>query len=144
VADLGLDGFEQTALAIMRHFFASFAHPACQGWLRAARVAETCFEAHAAGGRLLELLGVVQAMRLARRTPFAFSNPDCACCAMLLTPAERHLMLALQAARRGQRGVATAQALMLCEGAVTADLLDALAALPRAGSVCMEMPSRMH
>lgn len=81
---LGLDAFELVALVITRRFFASFANPASQGWIRAAQTAETCFEGDDPGGRLLDLLRVVQEMRMARRSPFRFSNADCARCAAVL------------------------------------------------------------
>ncbi len=132
MADLDLDAFEHAALAIMRCFFSSFADPACQGWLKAARAAETCFAGDEPGARFLSLLRVVQAMRMARRSPFRFSNPDCAGCAAVLTEAERHLMLALRGARRGRLGAARAHALLLCEGGDATGLLAALDALPRA------------
>jgi hypothetical protein len=132
VATLGLDAFELAALAIMRLIFASFADPASHAWLRAARAAETCFEDGDAGARFLDLLRVVREMRMARQTPFRFSNADCACCAGVVTEAERHLMLAMRAARRGDRGTANAQALMLCEGGDTSGLLAALHDLPPA------------
>lgn len=132
VDSLGLDAFELAALAIMRRFFASFADPASQGWLRASQAAQTCFEHDNPGGRFLDLLRVVQQMRMARRSPFRFSNADCARCSAVLTEAERHLMLAMQAARRGRHGAAAAQALMLCEGGDTAGLMATLGALPSA------------
>ena len=132
VGALGLDAFELAALVIMRRFFASFADPASQGWLRAAQTAETCFGGDDPGARFLDLLRVVQAMRMARASPFRFASPDCARCAAILTATERHLMLAMQAARRGRRGAAEAQALMLCEGGDSAALMAALGALPPA------------
>lgn len=132
VADLAPDPYELAALSVMRHLFSSFAAPSGHGWLAAAAEAEQRFRAFQPGERFFELLRVVQAMRRARRSPFQFSNPHCPPCAAVLTEAERHLMLALQAARRGRLGPSRTHAMLLCEGADVSAVVEAMGAVPEA------------
>ncbi|TVQ52303.1 MAG: hypothetical protein EA355_15335 [Rhodobacteraceae bacterium] len=130
VADLAPDAFEQTMLAMMRHVFGSFAHPPGHGWLRAAALAEQRFADRQPGALFLGAVRVVQGIRCARRSPLVFSNPDCDCCAAILTEPERHLMQALMAVRRARPGVARTHAMLLCEGGDIEPLIRALGALP--------------
>ena len=131
LADLAPDAFEVTLLAIMRHVFGSFANPAGHGWLRAAALAEYRLGQEQPGELFLGVIRVVQGIRCARRSPLVFSNPDCACCAAILTEPERHLMQALMAGRRGHPGIARTHAMLLCEGGDIEPLILAIGALPK-------------
>ena len=130
VAELAPDAYELAALAVMRNLFSSFAAPSGHGWLAAAAEAEQQFRGCQPGERFFELLRLVQAMRRARRSPFQFSNPHCRPCAAVLTEPERHLMLALQAVRRGRLGPARMHAMLLCEGADVSAVIEAMCAVP--------------
>lgn len=135
LVELAPDTFELTLLAIMRHVFGSFANPAGHGWLRAAAIAEYRGGYEPRGELFLGAVRVVQGIRCARRSPLLFSNPDCDCCAAILTKPERHLMQALMAARRGHPGTARTHAMLLCEGGDIEPLILALSALPSLRSV---------
>ena len=135
LAALAPDGFEMTVLAIIRHLFTSFANPAGHGWLKAVTIAECALASEAPGALFLDIVRVVQGVRLSRRSTLAFSNPECVCCAAVLTEPERHLMQAMMAVRRGHIGIARTHAMLLCEGGDIEPLILALNALPKPSKI---------
>ena len=108
--------FEAASLGVARGFFQSFAHPPSQGWMGASAAARAAFPEPVAPGAVLAVLGVLQALRGARRSTFRFANPGCPCCAAVLTERERGLMASLRALREGRPDAARAHALLLLEG----------------------------
>jgi hypothetical protein len=64
-------------------------------------------------------------MRRARRSPFNYSNPDCACCADKITPNEKLFLQVIGFQRAGAAGKAHASAFLLCEANPSLGFLDA-------------------
>jgi len=144
VSQAGFTENELTVLAIARYYFRSFAEPESQAWIRSLAIAR-CALGEAHGPQVaVAVLDMVREMRLARRTMFRFSNPECPACANVLCETERHLMRILGAVSRAQKSEAHAHALLLCEGndphhliAAAQELADLLA--PKA-----QKPARMR
>ncbi|MBK1637043.1 hypothetical protein [Rhodovulum adriaticum] len=139
LAQAGFDPVEQGVLTIARLFFQSFAFPNSHAWLSAFARAGRLLPPGAVQGRSRDVafavLGAVQEMRTARKSGFRFSNPDCPCCASILSDHERHFLEVLRALRRGTRSQAHCAAMLVCEGNPADGLLLAmsdLAALTRA------------
>lgn len=129
VVEMGFDKTERALLALARLYFLTFSDPATQSWMRASALARCTFGPALGPSIAHALLEAVNELRLARSSGFQFSNPDCPCCAQILCDAERHFMAALSAVRLGRQSAAHGNALLLCEGADTAQLLAALAHL---------------
>lgn len=127
--DLGCDADEVAVLAVLRHLFTTLAAPAAQAWVKALDMAAAEFGPARAGPVVLDLVGVLDAVRAARRQSFKFSNPNCGCCARIVTEPETQLMLALHDLRRGRDGQAWLHATSLCDGNEVADVLAALTRL---------------
>jgi len=123
VKALSPDPFAQLTLALMRLHFQTFAAPETQGWLMALRLATAHVGPRAAGPLCYDLVALVQALRSARMSPFAFNPEGCACCRVWLTPDERRLMDVLDSLRKGRTGRARAAVQMLCNGARGDDLI---------------------
>ncbi|WP_421703708.1 hypothetical protein [Aliiroseovarius sp.] len=131
VAGAGLDRSELQVLTVLRYFLQSFTYPASQAWMTAFQVAGRHFPAEQSANLALAALDMVQAMRVARREGFRFSNPECPGCRQVMSGDERQLMGALAAARRGQRSRAHTHALILCEGNDVQPFLEATNILAR-------------
>ncbi|MFW5654886.1 MAG: hypothetical protein ACOCYW_04470 [Roseicyclus sp.] len=127
--DLGLDLEEEIALNIARLFFQSFAAPESSAWMAALAEAEARFGPRDGPILAARILAALQAVRKSRRSTFLFNSPACPGCAAVATEHERRLMRALSALRRGDRGTARLEAMMLCEGNRLDAVLGALAAL---------------
>lgn len=117
ISALSLDPFAELTLALMRLHFQTFAAPETQGWLAALRLATTHVGPRAAGQLCYDLVALVQALREARTSTFAFNADGCACCCVWLTPEERRLMELLDTLRHRQIGRARVVVQMLCDGA---------------------------
>lgn len=131
LGDLAPDASELAVLASARFFFLSFSEEGAPGWCTAFLHAERFFGQDGAVETMRGVLRVVEALRQSGSTVLRFSNPRCTCCAEVLTPPERHLLLMVRAQRSGQPGRAATEALMLCEGGPTDKLLKAVASLAR-------------
>lgn len=107
---------ETAFLTIARHYFAQFAAPASQCWIAA--LSESLRVAGDAGGPSLafDVLSVVQAMRAARQSCFAFNAAGCPTCSAFVTPVERLLLSVHRMTARGRHEDAQAIAAILCEG----------------------------
>jgi len=126
VSQFAFTAEEWAVLQIARHYFASFAAPASQGWLRAIATALEAYDHETAPHVAVAVLGVVQTMRQTRRSVFGFNSPDCIACCRHLTLAERSLMNAIRSAARRQDDRARAHAAFLCEGNDTRAFMRAL------------------
>lgn len=113
----------QLVLSLMRWHFQTFASPDSQGWLMAMRVASAHVGPDRAGRLCYDIVALIQTLRCARQTTFAFNGEACACCRVWLTPDERRVMELLDALRAGQVGRARAITQMLCDGICNEDLL---------------------
>jgi len=148
VADSGLDTVELNCLALARHFILGMEYPEDPRILAQFEKAAERFgprDAHAVSYAVCDL---IRAIRQSRRSTFMFSNPNCRICQTILTAPERHLILALAAARQGRRGTAAVHVMLLCEGQPDQEvntILRALAAmLPVAQKPAKPIrPSRM-
>ena len=127
--DLGCDADEIAVLGVLRHLFTTLAEPDSQAWIKALDMAGVQFGPARAGQVVLNLVGVLDAVRATRRQSFKFSNPNCGCCARIVTEPETQLMLALHELRRGRDGQAWLHATTLCDGNDAERLLAALARL---------------
>jgi hypothetical protein len=116
VATSGLDPFEQAALGVLRFMASSFAHPASQHWMQAMHLSVHAWGPSRGPALCHTLLNVMNAMRSTRRPDFRFSNPACPVCREQLTQHERHLIVSIHHARRGERTALNATAAMLCCG----------------------------
>ena len=123
VSKAGLDQVEIGLLAVFRHFIASFAAPDQQAWTTALRLACDLWGPKDGAPVAVALLEVTDAMRRARRSMFHFSNPNCPCCRGALTANERHVITLIHAIRRGRLTDARTQAMLLCEGHDTTEVL---------------------
>lgn len=132
VHDLNLTLEEQITLTVARLFFQSFSTPEGYTWLAAMAEAEARFGY--VDGPLIaaRLLAALQVIRRSRRSTFMFNSPTCPGCAAIATEHERRLMTALSCIRRGDKGTARVEVIMLCEGHRTEMVLSALDALGRA------------
>lgn len=70
--------------------------------------------------------------RLARRSPFRFSNPDCPCCAARMTPHEAQWLQILRFHRADAARKAQATAFLLCEANPCLEFLAASERLAKA------------
>jgi hypothetical protein len=123
ITALHLDPFAQLTLALMRLHFQTFSAPETQGWLMALRLVTTHVGPGKAATLCYDLVALVQSLRSARTSPFAFNPETCASCRFWLTPEERRLMEMLEALRHGQAGRTRAVVQMLCDGARSDDLI---------------------
>lgn len=123
VAALGLDPFARLTLALMRLHFQTFSDPESQSWLQALRLATAHVGAPRAGALCYDVVGLVQALRTARTSPFRFNPDGCACCRDWLTPEERHICELLEALRFGRMGRARTLVQLLCDGSPDEDLV---------------------
>ena len=119
VSDTGLDAFEISMLAVLRHFCTSFCTPQSHAWMTAYGIATERWGISDGPKAAQCLLAVAEAMRRSRPTMFVFSNPTCLTCRAHITPNERQFMQVIHAARRSNLGVARTAAMMLCEGGDT-------------------------
>jgi len=126
VDDLNLTGAERGVLSVARCFFHSFARPESQAWMEALSEAEARFGSEAGPGIAHRILGVLQAVRGARRSTFMFNPARCPSCSRAVTSEERRLMLALVAVGRGDAGSAHVETMLLCEGNDIAPVLGAM------------------
>ncbi|TCP60922.1 hypothetical protein EV663_10797 [Rhodovulum bhavnagarense] len=133
LAQAGFDPIEHGVLTIARLFFQSFAFPKSQAWMSAFGRAGQFLSHGLVNARSRDVafavLGAVQEMRKARKSGFRFSNPDCRCCASLLSDHERHFLEVLRALRRGTRSQAHCAAMLVCEGNPADGLLPAMSDL---------------
>lgn len=132
LSELGLALEEEITLTIARLFFQSFASPEGNTWIAAMAEAEGRFGYRDGPIVAARLLAALQAIRRSRTSTFMFNSPVCPCCAAIVTEHERRLMGALSAIRRGDRGTARIEVMMLCEGNRLEVVLAALAALGKA------------
>lgn len=116
VDQAGLDQDEIALLEMMRYLFRTYASPMEQEWMRCVQLAHTYFAGAHEAEILNNVIWVVDAMRCSRQSGFRFSNPNCSNCAQYLCSDERLLVGTLSAVRRGQKSLAHANALLLCEG----------------------------
>ncbi len=129
-------------LTVLRYFLQSFTYPTSQAWMSAFEVASRHFPPQEAANLALAGLDMVQAMRVARRAGFRFSNPDCPGCRQVMSGDERQLLGALAASRRGQRSRAHTHALILCEGNDVQPFLETTNILARRMARAMSRPER--
>lgn len=123
LASLGLDGFETGVLAVVRHFLNSFTRPETQGWRSAYAIAVERW-GEAKGLPVAQgALGLLDAVRQARRASFRFANPLCVTCRGLVTGEEAALMEMLHAMRRDRADLARPAAARLGEGRLDPALL---------------------
>lgn len=131
IAEIGYTAAEIDVLTITRHFLRSLADPHSHGWIMA-------FE-HAAERRglangpplALSLMRSIHALRISRDGTFLFNNPCCRCCAIRVTQHEQIFMAACRAAATGRTDALVGYALLLCEGADPAELVEAIKAVCR-------------
>jgi hypothetical protein len=126
---LGLDAFEMGLLSVLRHFLVAFSQPESQAWQAAFTIAierwgDATGPQIAAGG-----LGVLQALRRARRDEFLFANPGCLTCRKLMTGDEAALMQMLQAMRRDRADLARPAVLRLTGGTMDPAMIQSALAL---------------
>ncbi len=127
--DLAFTEREFAVLQIARHYFASFAAPESQGWMRAIVAALDAFDHDTGPHVAVAVLSVVQTMRQTRKTPFRFNTPGCALCSGYLTVSERVLMNAVRCAATARAEAAHAHASFMCDGNDVRALMRALDAL---------------
>lgn len=137
VGDLPLDqaGYhtdETAILQVARCFFQSFGQPSSQAWLHAFELAQSPHLAWDGPLVVARTLAAVQAMRLARRSAFRFSNPLCKGCSRIVTAHERQWMACLRQMRAGRPERAEAHALLLCESNSLRDLMATMEQLAQA------------
>ena len=118
-----------SVLTIARHYFASFAAPAQQGWLAATATALETFGDTRGPHVAVAVLSAVQAMRRARASVFRFNSPGCPCCAGFASDHERAFLASLRAVAEGRMEAAAGHAFLLCEGNDAAPFLSALVTL---------------
>jgi hypothetical protein len=131
VVDLGYDEIDQQILALLRHYFSSFAAPERQAWVSAIAAALRDFGETRGPEIAVGALSAVQAMRRARRSTFRFNSPGCPNCARHVTDHERLLMTVLRETARDRPEAAAAHATLLCEGNDAGRLTAALETLVR-------------
>ncbi|MEM1389124.1 MAG: hypothetical protein AAF748_10730 [Pseudomonadota bacterium] len=129
VSDMDFTPPDRALLTIARFFFLAFSEPAQHDWMRAFDIGRQVFGAERGAAIAAGMLDLVRDMRLARRSRFHFSNPDCPCCANVLCESERQLMGIVAALAQGKQSEAHANALLLCEGNDIGALLDSGRAL---------------
>lgn len=136
--DGGFDGFETSALHVMRHVCLTMSPktPRAGDPFGAAEEMFGGIEGAHIGAALTAL---VQTMAMGRSAQFQFSNPTCRNCAAVLTECERHLLTVLRAVRRGHLGTATAHAAMLCDRAPAAALVSAASQVAAQGPRLVRM-----
>lgn len=125
----GLDEAERACLTLMRRFIRAIASAQASAWIKAMEAGPELFPGPDGLATALNVVKLVQAVRENRNSVFSFSNPDCPCCAAILTEHERRVMVALAALRRGRMAEAKLQLLMLCEGNPSAAVLDQMIVL---------------
>lgn len=128
LAEAGLDGFEIRVLDIARLICAGQSGNRPRHGAGAAEVAGRLFGAQGPV-LLVAVTAFVQTMAVSRSEQFRYSNPYCAGCARVLTRHETALMRVLHHVRRGRTGLATVEALMICDSRPVAALLEAAADL---------------
>lgn len=129
--DLPFVQSERAVLTMARLYFQTFVDPRSMAWARALTDADACFSPRDHPLVAAQVLAVVQAMRLSRRSCFQFNNPTCPCCSAIVTEHERRLILTLHAMRRGDNSRAQLEMMMLCEGNRTDAVLHCMAELAR-------------
>lgn len=119
-ANVRADDAEIATLQIARYFLIAFTSPQSQAWMKAIDAGETLFDLR--NGPVIASLTckVLQAIRRARRSGFAFNTPDCPGCSSILTEHERRMITALIALREQRLERAELELMMLCEGNDTA------------------------
>lgn len=127
--DLRLDPFERLTLALLRWHFQNLAQPDSHGWLMAMRVAAAHVGSRQAGVLCYDIVGALQSLRMARKTPVSFNPEGCGCCRVWVTPDERRLVELLKALRKGQQGQAQIIAQVLCDGVPDTPLLASMQVL---------------
>jgi len=113
---LGLDETEELVLSIIRCYCLAYSQPGRMCWEHALDKATVRFGADKGAAVSFATLGVLRAMRCARKTTFRFNNPFCSGCRNQVSNCERLLLSTLKFARHGDDASAHMQALILCEG----------------------------
>ncbi|WP_170334737.1 hypothetical protein [Ruegeria arenilitoris] len=126
VSSCGFDEFEEHVLHVSRYFFLAFSEPQSEAWIDAFRHAEQVFPVPFGATIANAVLIALNDMRQSRIRAFSYTNPHCVNCAQGITDEERYLILALQSIRRGIRGVAETNCMLLCEGGHNTKLLASL------------------
>lgn len=138
---LALDAFDLAFLAAARFFCLSFSGLDRAAWVKAILGAENFFPGPASAETMRRALGVVQDMRLARKSSLRFSNPRCRCCAEMVTQDERYLVQLVQALRAGRTSQAASSAMLLCEGNDVTRVMAAAQALADAAPAALQVQS---
>lgn len=125
VKSSGLDPFEQRLLELIRLKLAHLAGPRPRYSAEIKDIAADFFGAEAAPQLLDAVMHLVAVMAHARSGQFHYANPYCEGCARILTREEGHLLRLIHHARRGQKGLSYAQALMLCDTKPVTDVIRA-------------------
>lgn len=107
---------EVDCLLIARLFFASFAAPQSQAWMRAFDEAKKRFYGEQGLTVAHSVLKVLRAVRSSRVSVFRFNSPYCANCCTQLSEHEQRVMTAITAMRAGRQGQARIELILLCEG----------------------------
>ena len=125
----GFDRFETRALDVMRLIFAAESGACPRHGASAQAVAASAFGHDMGPVLLVALSGFIHAMASSRRERFRYSNPYCAGCTRVITRDEAGLLRILHHLRRGHRGHAMIEALMLCEARPVETMMEAAADL---------------
>lgn len=117
---------DSAVIHVARHFFRTFSAPQSQAWMQAFAFADTAFAGREPAVVTLAILKAVQSMGAARRSGFNFAAFDCDICSPKLTEHERQFVSVIMDLRRGRKGCAHVNAMMLCEGNDLTSFLSAM------------------
>lgn len=121
--NLNVDHF--AVLSVARSFFNAFATQNDAGWTSPFLRSNWFFPRHTDHLKIVrDVLALVEAVRCSRRAPLTFSNPRCACCASVVTEAERHFIELIRAMSSQSQSQATIHAMLLCEGNDISDVIE--------------------
>lgn len=117
--DTKFDPLERHTMTLARLLFLSFHQPKTQSWKQAFQLSDSLFGKYAGAVLAKAVMDMVDSLRAARTSGFAYCDPFCSKCSPFLTNEERYFLDVLHYVRRGKERDARTQAMLLCEGADT-------------------------
>ena len=120
------DQFELDILQITRLFFLSFHHPESFAWVNAYSMAEQRFKKPYGATIANGVLTAINAVCGARGAGLRYHDPQCSVCQEYVTPEEITFIRILHELRKGNRSLARAMALQLCEASDESRTIEAM------------------
>ncbi|NRB00252.1 MAG: hypothetical protein HRU32_10585 [Rhodobacteraceae bacterium] len=125
-AAMDLNGFETTFLTVARHVFETYENPDAQCWMTAFMEAERVFPAPF-GATLAHAIAVaVNGLMIGRTRAFSYFRSSDPLADQAITTEERYFVMILRCLRDHRYGMARTNAVLVCEGGHTAELLAAI------------------